>query len=360
MKLVEITRTRTLPYAGTVVVKRGQKVLAGDMVAKMNYFPGMVKKLRISKHLAVKPEKLPEVVTVKPGELVNKGDILAFNARWHKAQAVTAPQSGIIGMISRHLGIVYLRKLTEFNSCPVEIYDIEKAFGVSAERARKSIAVRIGQQVSPGQIIAQLAWKDNKMKMHKVVTNLFGTVKGIKNNIITIKNRQVCQELQAYLAGEVIDVAENWSVSIKARAYQLNGVYGIAGERSGILRTINTVKLDARDIYPSDKHKILLSRGVITKEALHKAVACEVSAVIAASCNLALLREYAGQDFIPGITGGEEVITGIILLHGFTASQIDETLWSRIEQLNNKEVSVNGTTHIRAGAIRPEILIFAE
>jgi len=38
MNLVDIIRTRELPYAGTVVVQKGQMVRSDEIVAEMNFY----------------------------------------------------------------------------------------------------------------------------------------------------------------------------------------------------------------------------------------------------------------------------------------------------------------------------------
>lgn len=358
MNLVDIVRTRELPYAGTVVVQKGQMVRSDEIVAEMNFYPGMVRKLFATRELAIKPQKLPEVVRVSQGDLVAKGDVLAFCTQWYRPQIMLAPQSGIVGMISRHLGIIYLRKLTEFNTNPLEIFNIAEELGLVGDLARRSILVRVGQRVVPGQILAQKTWEGSRLKMTYVVTRLFGVVKSIKDCVVTVESRQISQKLTAWLSGEVLSTEKNWSVTIKAKAYRLVGTYGLAGERSGTLRTVDQAQLTSSDIGESDHHKVLAVRGRISQEALLKAADIGVAAIIGAGCKLSVLRQYAGDDFIPGITGNEQVGTGVVLLQNFSGTMIDEESWLCLKNNEGNQVALNGTTHIRAGAIRPEVLIF--
>ncbi|QOR34487.1 hypothetical protein IMX26_13470 [Clostridium sp. 'deep sea'] len=358
MKLVEITRKRKLPYAGSVMVELGQQVSNTDLVAQMNYFPGLVKKLNVAKSLSINPQKLIDVICVEQGKLVKEGELIAFNSRWHRAQFMKAPQSGIIGMISRHLGIVYLRKLIKYNTNTYEVFNIEQLLDSNSRFAKKSILVNVGDSVSPGQIIANLMYSKGRFKIKYVTTNLFGTVVEIKNNIITIKNSQKSPKKYAYLSGTVTEIEPNWSVTIKSEAYKLTGVYGLGGEISGQLRIIKSPKLTVEQLTEQDKSKIILTQGFITKAVLLKSKEIGVAAIIASSCNLATLREYAGKNFIPGITGSEDITTGVVLLKGFNISELNKEVFSELQNYNNCECSINGTTHIRAGAIRPEILIF--
>ncbi len=356
----EIIKTRTLPYAGNVVAEVGQRVKPDDVVAEMNFYPGLVLRLRVSEHLAISPRLLSEVVQVEVGQLVDKGQILAFDSKWHQPQIMVAPEAGIIGMVSKTLGIVYLRRLTEFNPEPFEVHDIAKEFGISEEEAAKTIIVRRNQKVVPGQILAQQQWQEKDFELKYVASEMFGSIYKIDSHKIWIKSREISRKLYAFLAGEIVDTKPYWSVTIKSKAYKLSGSYGIGGERFGRLVAIDTEYLKDDDIGARYKDNILAVKGKISHDALLKAAKIGIPAIIAASCDLSVLREYAGEGFIPGITGNEEVKTSVVLTNTFCSDDLMGEEFDFLRENEGKFISVNGTTHIRAGAIRPEILIFPE
>src|SRR6056297_1134279 len=229
-KLVNIQRIkmkRELPYAGNVTVEIGQQVNPDDVVAEMNFYPGLVKRLRVSEHLAISPKDLRRVVQTGEGQLVKKGQVLAFDSKWHQPQIMVAPEAGIIGMVSKNLGIVYLRKLTEFNPEPFKVHDVAKDMNISISDAEKSIIVKRNQKVVPGQIIAQQQWKDDQFVLKYTASEMFGTIKKIEGHKVWIKSREVSRKLYGYLKGEVVDLEENWSVTIESNAINIHGNYGI-------------------------------------------------------------------------------------------------------------------------------------
>lgn len=360
MNIQKIKMKRELPYAGNVIVEVGQKVNPNDIVAEMNFFPGLVKKLKVSEHLAILPKDLNRVIQVKEGQLVEKGQVLAFDSKWNQPQIMVAPKAGIVGMISKNLGMVYLRELTKFNPEPFEVHDVAKEMDVSVEDAAKSIIVKTDQKVVPGQIIAQQQWKDDQFLLKYTSSEMFGQVKKIDGHKIWIKSREVSRKLYAYLKGEVVDADKYWSVTIKSNAYSLNANYGIAGERFGKIKIIDKEEIVPDDIKLDYKNNILIVRGKVTDGTLEKAQNLKIPAIIATSCDLSTIRRYVGKSFIPGITGGEEVKTGLLLMDTFSSDELMGEAFNFFQKYENHYMSVNGTTHIRAGAIRPEILIFPE
>ncbi len=360
MNVQEIIATRTLPYAGTVIAKVGQKVKPNDVVAEMNFYPGLVLRLKVSEHLAIAARELRSVIQVNVGELVEKGQILAFDSKWHQPQIMVAPEPGIIGMVSKTLGIVYLRRLTEFNPNPFEVHNIAEEFGISEEDAANTIIVSRNQKVVPGQILAQQQWKKDEFRLKYVASSMFGSIHKIDKHKIWIKSREISRKLYAYLSGEVVSVEPYWSVTIKSRAYKLNGTYGIGGERFGTISIIDTEYLKEDDIGARYKDNILIVKGKISKEALDKAARIGIPAIVAASCDLSVLRKYAGEGFIPGITGAEEVKTSVILMNNFCSTETMGDEFEFFKEREGKYMSVNGSTHIRAGAIRPQVLVFPD
>jgi hypothetical protein len=76
LPLTTIRRERLLPGAGKVVVRAGQKVTAGDIVAQANLDPEHVL-LDIARGLGVSPEQADQLVQRKVGDQISKGDVIA-------------------------------------------------------------------------------------------------------------------------------------------------------------------------------------------------------------------------------------------------------------------------------------------
>jgi hypothetical protein len=69
------------------------------------------------------------------------------------------------------------------------------------------------------------------------------------------------------------------------------------------------------------------------------------------------LRDILGYDLGVAVTGTETIGTSVILTEGFGDIAMARRTFDLLRQHAGKEVSVNGATQIRAGVMRPEIVI---
>ncbi len=69
-----VHKTRRLPLKGNVVVEVGAKVKAEDVVATTN-LPGNVVPVNLANMLNIEASEIPELLLIKLGEAVKKGDI---------------------------------------------------------------------------------------------------------------------------------------------------------------------------------------------------------------------------------------------------------------------------------------------
>jgi hypothetical protein len=115
------------------------------------------------------------------------------------------------------------------------------------------------------------------------------------------------------------------TVRITGNVIQLQGVYGLGGERQGYLRVIKdaTKMLQPEDLSQSDAENILFAAGGITKEALVRANEIGVKGVVVPSMSFIDVKEFAGIDFVPGITGTESINTALLLVEGFIDQKMD-------------------------------------
>ncbi len=113
-----IRKERKLPLWGDVLVKKGEKVNAEDVVARA-LLPGPVHPKNLAGELGISPSELRNVLTVKKGESVKKGQVVA-RARvffgLFKVEAVS-PVDGYLEEFSEITGQVIFRE----NPIPVEV-----------------------------------------------------------------------------------------------------------------------------------------------------------------------------------------------------------------------------------------------
>ena len=160
-------------------------------------------------------------------------------------------------------------------------------------------------------------------------------------------------DLPAYLAGIVTEVCDGESVTIQGPGGVLHGVLGVGGERIGPLHVLSKPEALHRD----HKGAILVLRERLTADFLERAVSAEAVGVVGSSIHDEDLTAFLGHELGLAVTGNEALPFTLILTEGFGNVHMAEKRWELLSQNDGNMVSLNGTTQIRAGAVRPEILL---
>jgi len=116
-------------------------------------------------------------------------------------------------------------------------------------------------------------------------------------------------------------------------------------------------ELAAEQITPEMKGTVIVGGGRVTRDALDKAVRVGASAVVTGGIDDQDLRDFLGYDLGVAITGSEKVGLTLVLTEGFGDIAMAERTWRLLKRRSGREAAVNGSTQIRAGVIRPEVVI---
>ena len=103
--------------------------------------------------------------------------------------------------------------------------------------------------------------------------------------------------------------------------------------------------------------QVLVAGAGATPETLAAAAEQGASAVVVGSIEDATLREFLGFDLGVAVTGHEEVPLTLIITEGFGQLDMATRTFEVLGELDGMAASVNGATQIRAGAVRPEIIV---
>ncbi|MCC6933308.1 MAG: hypothetical protein IT292_08655 [Deltaproteobacteria bacterium] len=246
----------------------------------------------------------------------------------------------------------------------VEILKLLERSGLDLEAVKKSLLVKVGDSVSRGQTILSAksffglfcteltAPIDSQVEFFNQVNGHLG-IRGSARPI----------NISAYLSGKVVGIEEGKALNIEASAAWIQGVFGVGGERFGevlVLSLPNDALVDKQDLQKitSDlKGKILVGGRGYSIEALREAQHLGVSAILTGSVNSQTLKEFLGYDIGVAITGDENIPFTFIVTEGFGELAISERVMTLAKKLVGKKGCVNGTTQVRAGAMRPELIV---
>jgi len=185
------------------------------------------------------------------------------------------------------------------------------------------------------------------------------TISEVTGQVI-IRGEPLPVQVSAYVAGEVVEVIADEGVVIESDVAFVQGIFGIGGETVGPLMLAcesPEQKLTAERITDEMAGKVVVGGGLMTGEAVQRAIEVGCAAVVSGGLDDADLREILGYDLGVAITGSETIGLSLVVTEGFGEIAMAARTHQLLGELAGREASVNGTTQIRAGVMRPEIVI---
>lgn len=356
-----IRKRRRLPLPGVVLVKQGDSVAPDSPIAKIVKKPGIPWVIPVSRLLGIEPEALARSMLRKVGDKVKIKEVIARAEQGlYGRKEYEAPTEGTIEEISTKSGRVVIREEFGKEEPPVKI-DVAYELGVKPKEVKKFLLRGIGQEVKRGQIFAK---KGEQAAFFTKTAR--ATISGVISHVdeetghVTISRPFKEVVLNAYMRGRVSELLPERGAIVEACAVRLNGIFGVGRETYGNLKMLVSSPSEplTEDLIPQDCSGLILIGGShATDGALKKALLNGAKGVITATANYLNIVKSLGVRLGVGITGQEDIDMTVILVEGFGHLQMRDYVWHTLRMLDGREASINGATQIRAGAIRPEIIV---
>ncbi len=352
-------RRREVPAHARVVAQPGQWVGEDDPVAVVDYVPGRLTRVPAAGQVAVTPELLAERVLRPPGTHVRPGDALAAAVCLGHPMVSRAPAEGHVAMVSRHLGFIYVREALPVVGAgtPPATVDVFPDLGLPKPVLRECLLVREGDEVQFGQALASLnairLWKQ-AFAPGKAGTSCVAQVNGwveaidLDRRTITIRPKETAAFIAAGVPGRVTGVSRE-GVDIAVRGVRFVGAYGTGGEAVGPLC------LGERP----EPGTVWARPERVTIGDLTAARDAGVLAVWAASATYEDLRLFLGDRPMGTVSrAGPGPI--VVISRGFGDFRLPPAVSEALSGLRGRRALVDGATQLRAGAIRPEMIVVEE
>ena len=235
-----------------------------------------------------------------------------------------------------------------------------QSLGCSADQVEGFCLVKENDHVRKNQVVAQRSAFFGLMTS-RCRSPRDGTVEYISklSGNIGIRGHPTPVTCQAYIAGAVIEIIEGEGVVIETSGALVQGIFGVGGERHGELLWMEdgADSLRGEAVTAAHRGKVLIHAGRIDGPALRAAAGHGVVGLVGASMVDAELMEFLGFDIGVAITGEERIPFSVILTEGFGDMQMPERTRRLLRNLSGRRAAINGATQIRAGVIRPEIIV---
>ena len=290
------------------------------------YTPGLrlAKKIRIRKRRNL---PLPGDVIVEKGNIVKSDDIVARTNLPGKVHSVN---------VVNRLGIL-----------PKDI--------------RNNMLKNEGESVKKDEPIAETKpfIKFFKSICFSPITGTIESISDVTGQVILREPPKPVQ-INAYIDGKVTEVVESEGAVIETNAAFIQGIFGVGGETTGELQfAVNSpndlIKLE--NLKEEYKDKILVGGSIIYYDAIQKALNIGVKGIIVGGIRDNDINKLLGYDLGVAITGSEDINITLVITEGFGQINMAQKTFEILKAREGSRASISGATQIRAGVVRPEIII---
>jgi hypothetical protein len=278
-----IRKDRILPLKGTVLVKKGDKVKAEDLVAE-TLLPGKVVPFNLANKLGTTADLLNQYLKIKEGDILKKGQVLAES-------------KGLFGLFKNVV------------KSPID-----------------------GEVENISKITGQLLLREPRIPV----------------------------QIKAFIDGIVVDVIENEGVVVENKSAYIQGIFGIGGETTGEIKLLTNdpeAILEPSAIDESCKEKIIVTGALTPLKVIKKAINIGVKGIITGGIDDQDLKDLLGYNIGVAITGHEDIGITIVVTEGFGKIKMAGKTFDLLKEFDGSKCSIHGKTQIRAGVMRPEIII---
>lgn len=246
----------------------------------------------------------------------------------------------------------------------VQMVNVANQLNVDASDVETVMIAKEGSKVSRNDLIAETNGIFGYFKSG-VISPVDGTVESISNitGQIVIREAPIPVEVDAYIHGVIHEIIAEEGVVIKSYGSFVQGIFGIGGESRGKIKMLSenrNSEISADMIASEHEGLIIVGGSFISLEAYKKALECRVAGIVVGGFNYYDLEEILGYTLGVAITGSEDLITSLIVTEGYGKIQMGQQTFDLLKENSGRLASINGATQIRAGVIRPEIIIPAD
>ena len=243
----------------------------------------------------------------------------------------------------------------------VRIIKVASILSIGPSDIFDSLKVKIGEKVKKGDLIAQTEGIFGFFKS-EVFSPIDGSIESISDvtGQLILREKPIPVEVDAYMSGIVKNIIPDEGVTIQTNAAFIQGIFGIGGEARGDIKVLvknREEELSSELINETHQGKIIVGGSFISLNTFKKAMSLKVAGVVVGGFNYYDLEEILGYTLGVAITGSEEIETSLIVTEGYGNIKMSKRTFDLLSDYNKKFASINGATQIRAGVIRPEIVI---
>ena len=376
----EFEISRSLPYKGEILVQKGERVGIDSVIGKNLFNPPKIYMVNIRMQAGnsrITKEEIASGLLIKKGDVVEYGQPVFSYKKKESAMPFTY-NSIVRGEVVKidDYGMIVLKEIQDYDDGEFT-FNAAEEMGVKPKELSRYLKCSEGDFVIRGQVIAQAtsgsSIKDllnsiieSKPDCHSGMSEIEGKHSCIKapstGNITKIDHKtgeisiQYMSKpfiLNSLVNGVITEVYKDISADIKVDGSYAYGIIGFGGENSGRLKLASAVT----GLSDTCNGTIAVFTEPVNTSILESAAKLKLKGVIAPSINNKDWVDFSGREIGVAITGKEDIGFTFMLTEGFGHKEMNGDYIEYFKENEGRIASLNGRTRIRAGVIRPRIII---
>ncbi|MDO5297222.1 MAG: hypothetical protein Q4F00_11470 [bacterium] len=243
----------------------------------------------------------------------------------------------------------------------VEMINLAARLGLEADDLPSHMLCKVGDSVRQGQELARSEsfWGLFKSSWPAPISGTLESVSEVSGQAVLRAPAQKVT-VQAYVDGTVSSVLKDEGVIVETCGALVQGIFGVGGESAGIVHC--AVKEPGETLTPElirseYRGSVVIGGSLLTLQAVRRALEVGVNGLVAGGIDDETLKEILGYDLGVAITGSEQLGLTLIITEGFGSIAMAQRTFELFKRHEGELASISGATQIRAGVIRPEIII---
>ena len=243
----------------------------------------------------------------------------------------------------------------------VRTMNVVNRLGIAADELPTFMLKKEGDTVRQGEAIAAsrplIKWF--KTTVEADVDGVVESISAITGQVL-LREPPLPVEVLAYVDGSIVEVIAGEGVTVETRGAFVQGIFGVGGEAFGPLHVFSDAP--GQDLAPemidaSSAGRIIVGTGLVTHAVIDKARQVGAAGIIGGGIHDSDLRNLLGYDLGVAITGAEEIGLTVIVTEGFGRIAMARRTFDILRDCHGRQASLSGATQIRAGVMRPEIIV---
>lgn len=246
---------------------------------------------------------------------------------------------------------------------------VAERMGIEPAELAASLRVQVGDSVAVGDVLAETKGLFGKFFRSEFKSPVAGNIELISGTTghLGVRQAPTPVEKDAYIRGTVTQVIPSEGVVVSCVGALIQGIFGVGGERLGEIAVVTggpDEPITDQLITSDHKGKVVVGGSNVSASALRKAAQVGAVGIVCGGVVDRDLMDYLaealkqpGYDIGVAITGQEQIPFSLVVTEGFGAITMAARTFNLLKSLEGKLASINGATQIRAGVIRPEVIV---